>query len=156
MAEVKRYWELRSSYWARSPYDGDPHALQNVCHPGAPLWLNRYYARFQEMASGYSFTSCLHQSRGARALDVGCGTGRWSRFLHERGYHTDGIDRQPDLIQANRRRYPHINFICTPIQEYSADEPFDFLRHGYTAHSFQAPTGGDLQITGASKARRPH
>src|SRR5829696_4026388 len=123
--EVKRYWELRSSYWARSPHDGDPHALQNVCHPGAPLWLNRYYARFQEMAYQALLDLLPPPAPKQRALDVGCGAGRWCRLLYERGYHTVGIDLQPDLIQSNRSRYPHIDFLCTPVQEYSAEEPFD-------------------------------
>src|SRR5215211_9355855 len=72
--EVKRYWELRSSYWARSPHDGDPHALQNVCHPEAPLWLNRYYARFQEMAYRALLDLLPPPAPKQRALDIG-----WSR-----------------------------------------------------------------------------
>jgi 2-polyprenyl-3-methyl-5-hydroxy-6-metoxy-1,4-benzoquinol methylase len=125
--EVKRYWELRSSYWARSPHDGDPHALQNVCHPGAPLWLNRYYARFQEMAYQALLDLLPPPAPKQRALDVSLGAGRWCRLLYERGYHTVGIDLQPDLIQSNRSRYPHIDFLCTPVQEYSAEEPFDLV-----------------------------
>jgi len=37
-----------------------------------------------------------------RALDVGCGTGRFARRLAQRGIQVDAIDRSPAAIQAAR------------------------------------------------------
>lgn len=125
--EMRTYWQLHSSHWAGIDYQRDPDGLTNVCFPGAPLWLNHYYARFQKKVYRTLFMRIPPPVAGARALDIGCGAGRWCRFLNERGYETTGIDLQPELIEINRDRYPDMDFICMSIQDYVADEPFDVV-----------------------------
>jgi SAM-dependent methyltransferase len=45
--------------------------------------------------------------RGRRALDVGCGTGRWAAALAERyGCKVWGVDRSPEMIEVARARVP--------------------------------------------------
>ncbi|WP_407181044.1 class I SAM-dependent methyltransferase [Bradyrhizobium sp. STM 3562] len=47
------------------------------------------------------------QGRGfQRALDVGCGEGRFCRLLNAAGIHTTGIDPTPALLETARRRDP--------------------------------------------------
>lgn len=123
--DMKKYWKIHSSHWAEINYEQDPEGLTNVCHPGAPFWLNQYYAQLQKKVYQMLFTNVPPSNSSARALDVGCGAGRWCRFLADRGYRTVGIDLQPELIEINRHRYPNIEFFCTSIQDYSAKEPFD-------------------------------
>jgi 2-polyprenyl-3-methyl-5-hydroxy-6-metoxy-1,4-benzoquinol methylase len=125
-SQVKRFYEARSSYWERGGYD-DPDALGNVVMTGEPLWVNEYFARSQQMAYQALFDLTPSPRPGAKALDIGCGAGRWARFLSEHGYQTVGIDLQPALIEAARGRYPNIDFLCTSVQEYSSEEPFDLV-----------------------------
>jgi 2-polyprenyl-3-methyl-5-hydroxy-6-metoxy-1,4-benzoquinol methylase len=125
--EMKEYWRTHSSRWADIDYSVDPDGLENVCFPGAPLRLNQYHARSQMSAYEKLLSRLPTGSDRKRALEVGCGAGRWCRFLAERGWETIGIDLQPELIEMNRVRYPHIEFYCTPVQEYSDKEPFDFI-----------------------------
>ena len=40
---------------------------------------------------------------GAKALDAGCGTGRYAIELGRRGYVVDGVDRSPELIDVAKR-----------------------------------------------------
>jgi len=94
---------------------------------GEPLWVNNYFARSQQMAYQALFDLTSSPRPGARALDIGCGAGRWARFLSEHGYQTVGIDLQPALIEAARRRYPNIDFLRTSVQEYFSEEPFDLV-----------------------------
>lgn len=125
--DMKKYWEIHSSHWAEINYEQYPEGLTNVCHPGAPFWLNQYYAQLQKKVYQMLFTKVPPPNSSARALDVGCGAGRWCRFLADSGYKTVGIDLQPELIEINRRRYYDINFFCTSIQDYSPEETFDII-----------------------------
>src|SRR5919199_192370 len=125
--EMKRYWAVHSFRRATLDFDRDPEGLDIVCHTGAPLWLNRYYARYQKMVYEKLFSLLPFPRLGARALDVGCGTGRWCRFLAERGYRVTGIDWQQELIESNRARCPEIQYLRTSIQEFAPEEPFDLV-----------------------------
>ena len=97
-----------------------------MCQPGLPLWLNRYYARFQRLVYRDLLSSQVSDRRG-RALDIGCGAGRWSRLLADEGYDTVGIDLQRELIEANRRRYRDIEFHTASAQDFVTVEPFDLI-----------------------------
>ncbi|MBN1919295.1 MAG: class I SAM-dependent methyltransferase [Verrucomicrobia bacterium] len=65
--------------------------------------------------------------RGSRLLDVGCGTGHWSRFLARLGFLVVGIDISPALIETarsstcNRCRFLVANAHELPF----ADKAFD-------------------------------
>lgn len=41
---------------------------------------------------------------GSRVLDIGCGTGRFSRWLAESGYRVVGVDRSMPMLAAAQRR----------------------------------------------------
>ncbi|MCK5605263.1 class I SAM-dependent methyltransferase [Candidatus Pacearchaeota archaeon] len=83
------YWDLRGEQW-----------------PGhfACMWpnnnLNYYYHREQlELINKH-----LPDINGAYVLDVGCGTGRSSRYLAKRGGRVLGIDFSPKAIEAAKRQ----------------------------------------------------
>src|SRR5580704_9170375 len=92
-SQAQEYWRVH--YGRRAPVDleADADGLNNVCHPGRPLWLNRYYARFQEVVFRKLLAAAVADpppggttSGGPpRALDVGCGAGRWCRLLASEG-----------------------------------------------------------------------
>jgi SAM-dependent methyltransferase len=121
---MERYWRTQAAARARVDWERDPDGLGNVCHAGVPAYLNEHYARGQR-AVFQTFLSSLELRVGMRALDVGCGAGRWSRLLLERGLAVTGIDLQPDLIERSRARYPQATFECCSIQEFQPDGPFD-------------------------------
>jgi len=125
--EVKEYWLIRSATWSHIDYHHDPDGFVNVCMAGEPIRVNQHIAFCQRRAYSKLFELIPTSPRGSKALDVGCGAGRWCRFLAEQGYETTGIDLQPDLLESNRRRYPHIAFSCTPIQDYHQPHKFDLI-----------------------------
>jgi SAM-dependent methyltransferase len=43
-------------------------------------------------------------ARGARVLEVGCGTGKLTELLAARGLHVDAVDPGPNMIEAARKR----------------------------------------------------
>jgi SAM-dependent methyltransferase len=113
--EMRRYWRAHARRFQDLDRSRDPEGLTNVCFAGAPLWLNRFAARFQR-ATFLRLLAHVGGIGGLRALDVGCGVGRWSRLLSEGGARVTGIDLQPETLRANRVRLPACRFV-----EMSAD-----------------------------------
>jgi 2-polyprenyl-3-methyl-5-hydroxy-6-metoxy-1,4-benzoquinol methylase len=126
--ELRDYWEHHVEHEGRLDRDSDPDALGNVCWPGQPLWLNRHLARLQEAAYGELIQLTPTPGPSQRALDVGCGSGRWCRILAARGF-TDvlGIDLQTALIESNRRRMPELRFEVAALQEFNDPDGFDLI-----------------------------
>jgi ubiquinone/menaquinone biosynthesis C-methylase UbiE len=47
---------------------------------------------------------------GGVVLDLGCGPGRVTRFLHDQGLDVTGLDLSPEMIAAARTRFPELRF----------------------------------------------
>jgi SAM-dependent methyltransferase len=121
------YWRLHDRRFGDIDYSRDPEGLVNVCAAGQPLWLGRYYARFQQIVYERLLRPLRDPESGMRALDVGCGAARWCTLLAERGYDVTGIDIQPTLIAENRRRFPDMAFFDVPVQEFTDEERFHLV-----------------------------
>lgn len=122
-----RYWKTHYSVRGSVDWRADPDGLNNVCYSGAPPIVNRYHDRTQRRAYLRLLAPLLPFRPEARALDVGCGAGRWSRLLRSSGLDVTGIDLQDDLIARNRGRHPEIHFEICPVQDFDSDEPFDLV-----------------------------
>lgn len=123
---LQSYWESHADGDGQLDLDADPDALGNVVWPGQPLWLNAHISSLQEPV----YTSLLTRiptRLGHRALDVGCGSGRWSRVLAGHGYDVTGIDLQTALIELNRARYPDLQFHRVAFQDFVADHQFELV-----------------------------
>lgn len=96
--ELQPYWDRVSLAYAPD----DP--LAAVCYPGAPVWLNRFFARLQWTAVVRALGP--ENLRGKRALDIGCGFGRWTRWLTQRGADAVGVDPTEGMLAAARRASP--------------------------------------------------
>lgn len=65
---------------------------------------------------------------GASVLDVGCGSGRVSRLLADRGFDVVGIDVSEPLVEKARSLFPDIEFRVEDVREASFDaESFDYV-----------------------------
>ena len=74
-----------------------------------------------------------HLARGARLLDVGCGTGSGSKYFFDHGMRVKGLDLSGSMIEVARRSYPHIRFTRKDIRDsnYPAGEQ-DAIWAGYS------------------------
>jgi 2-polyprenyl-3-methyl-5-hydroxy-6-metoxy-1,4-benzoquinol methylase len=124
--EMREYWGSHHGSRAWLDLAGDPDGLDNVCHTGAPRWLNEYYARYQALVYRRLLAKVPRQP-GQRALDIGCGAGRWCKLLAEEGFEVEGIDLQTELLELNRQRYPHIAFHDGAVQEFTPGHKFDLV-----------------------------
>ena len=72
---------------------------------------------------------------GQRVLDVGCGTGFFTRYYIERGAHVTGIDIAPTSIERLGAHYPQATFILGDVSEtpvpgtFAIVNAFDVLYH---------------------------
>lgn len=66
-------------------------------------------------------------------LDAGCGTGRMSRYLTDRGCRTVGIDLSPGMVEMARRDHPELSFSVGSIVGLPyADGCFDAAMYWYS------------------------
>ena len=89
------YWEDRARRFA-----AQGTGLAAVCSYGMP----EFYNRFIDFGQRLALAPWLRLPPGAKALDVGCGIGRWSRLLAARGAQVTGIDLSPTMIAQAKQR----------------------------------------------------
>ena len=58
--------------------------------------------------------------RGARVLDLGCGTGEDALFLTRHGVQVTGLDPSPAMIAQARSKVESAVFFCRPAEEVGA------------------------------------
>lgn len=125
--EMKSYWQAHSRVARTLDRTIDPEGLANVCYSGEPLWFNRFAARWQRM----TFLKLLDSAgdiSGKMVLDVGCGTGRWSRLMRDRGAIVTGIDLQSETLRDNPARIPECRFVEMSADSMGfEDDSFDLI-----------------------------
>jgi SAM-dependent methyltransferase len=92
---------------ARQTYDA--MAADYVAHAEA----NPYTALYE--APGLQ--ALLPPVTGLRVLDAGCGGGRTSSWLVERGAEVVGVDASPELVRLARERLPSASFAVADLAE---------------------------------------
>jgi ubiquinone/menaquinone biosynthesis C-methylase UbiE len=79
---------------------------------------------------------------GCQVLDAGCGAGRMSRYLADRGCRVEGVDLSPGMVAMARRDHPDLSFAEGSLTELPySDGEFDGVMLWYsiihTPHSGQ-------------------
>jgi len=82
------------------------------------------YDRFEKQAIDSLLADIAQQSR---LLEVGCGTGHWSRYFSDKGFEVTGIDRSPEMIKIARQKHiPNSRFEIADGRNLPfEDESFD-------------------------------
>lgn len=63
--------------------------------------------------------------KGARVLDVACGTGVLFPDYIKRGALVTAVDISPEMVKIARSKFPEINIICGDVEEITFSEEFD-------------------------------
>jgi len=76
------------------------------------LWYETPEGKMYDQAEKSTVLKLLRPAKpGDRLLDVGCGTGHWSRVFADQGYEVTGIDICPEMSEVARSRdYPGCYF----------------------------------------------
>ena len=72
-----------------------------------------------------------------KVIDVGCGPGRATMYLYEKGFDVHSFDLSTGSIGLSQRRAPHNKYICgTNLSLPLASETFDVVvSHGVIHHT---------------------
>ena len=97
------------SHWDERGLAAGESETDAVCYPGAPAFLNRY-ADWSQRRAVEALIALVGELAGKHALDVGCGTGRWTELLAVRGAAVIGIDRSETMLAEARRRRRGLDF----------------------------------------------
>jgi ubiquinone/menaquinone biosynthesis C-methylase UbiE len=60
--------------------------------------------------------------RPARVLDIGCGVGRVTSYLHERGLDVRGLDLSPAMVATARSAHPNLTFDVASMTNVPVDD----------------------------------
>jgi 2-polyprenyl-3-methyl-5-hydroxy-6-metoxy-1,4-benzoquinol methylase len=102
---IAGFWDERARTFARADAEG----WSAVCHRGAPEYFNAFLDWSQHRALR-PLLSAITYRPGDPAVDVGCGTGRWTRVLHRLGLDAKGFDVAPGMVERARELSPDISF----------------------------------------------
>jgi 2-polyprenyl-3-methyl-5-hydroxy-6-metoxy-1,4-benzoquinol methylase len=107
--------------------------------------FRRLAAEGKDLAGEARFVDALVPPH-SRILDAGCGTGRLSKALHDRGHTVLGVDVDPVLIEAATTDYPGPRYVVADLATLDLDEePFDAALLAGNVLVFVAP-GSEVDV----------
>ena len=128
--------------------------------PKSKEHMNEYYSKRLD-AHGNSIATLVYSSeeqkdkryalmadigaidQAGSVLDVGCGLGHFCEFLRQHGWKGEytGLDINPNMIEAAKKRLPSDNFICGDLLTEATDKKYDYVFCGATVE--HRPKFGD-------------
>jgi 2-polyprenyl-3-methyl-5-hydroxy-6-metoxy-1,4-benzoquinol methylase len=105
----------------------------------SPYYHLLYMHRDQQEAGLFLQNLLEHISlpRGAEILDLACGKGRHSIFLHSKGYNVTGIDLSVESITiAKKQESPGLHFIRDDMRTFSLNMKFDCILNLFTSFGY--------------------
>jgi SAM-dependent methyltransferase len=85
------------------------------------------------------FVALTRLQRGARVIDLGCGSGAFTALLRARGYDVVGLDIAEELVEVGRSRFPNIEFVQGDIEDIPFPEgAFDGILLSGVLHHFDS------------------
>ena len=102
-----------------------------------------------------AFAEAVTASDDPRVLDAGCGTGRISRYLTERGCLVQGVDLSSSMVEMARRNHPDLVFTVGSLTDLPyPDEQFAGVMLWYSI--IHTPPAGQARIFAeATRVLRP-
>lgn len=64
--------------------------------------IGKRYDKLEKQVIGRMLAGVV--AKGSRILDVGCGTGHWSRYFSDQGFDVTGVDLSAQMIKAARQK----------------------------------------------------
>src|ERR1700680_128611 len=101
---------------------------------------------------GADLVPLLAPQSGERILDIGCGTGHLTAQIADSGARMVGVDRSPEMVNAARKAYPHLQFDVADARDLPYRAEFDAVFSNATLHWIHEP---ELVIRSVRNALQP-
>lgn len=102
----------------------------------SPYYHILYKNRNEAEAAAFldALTQCLKLPKGAKVLDLPCGKGRHSHYLHQLGFQVTGADLAPHSIaEANKEAEPGLKYLVHDIRQPFPEQDFDAVFNLFTS-----------------------
>ena len=100
-----------------------------VYNQSSDFYLARIGSRISEEAEPpedqahlAAFAAAVLASGGGPVLDLGCGVGRATSYLHDAGLTISGVDISTGMLDGARASHPHLHFAEGSFVELTADD----------------------------------
>jgi cyclopropane fatty-acyl-phospholipid synthase-like methyltransferase len=114
------------------------------------LYNNRDYTEAERFIS--NLIQYLRIEKGSKVLDLACGRGRHSRFLHTKGMEVLGVDLSQNSIDfAKKESKPGLEFAVHDMREPLNRGEFDYVLNLFTSFGYFDSEGDDLKTLSAIK-----
>ena len=129
-AAERRVAEVRSvlAESERAPGARPAEVLEQDCCTGYTRWSGGYDSRPDPLreCEGALMREIMGRFAVGDALDAGCGTGRHTEFLLQKGHRVIGVDASAGMLEIARTRLPDVEFRvgdvgALPVQSSSMD-----------------------------------
>ncbi|MGH8823218.1 MAG: class I SAM-dependent methyltransferase [Jiangellaceae bacterium] len=99
-------------------------------------WDTRTYDRDFAFVSAYGaeLLDWLDPQPGERVVDLGCGTGELAARIVDAGATVIGIDSDPAMVAAARKRLPDADLRVADAHDFTVDEPVDAVFSNAALH----------------------
>jgi SAM-dependent methyltransferase len=116
--EPREFWDRRLA----GHFD-----LRGTGETGLPLAYNRACYALRREVLERTLRAAGVTLRGARVLDVGCGTGFFTDFYLGQGADVTGLDIAPTSVERLRQLFPQARFLLADVSEAEIEGRFDVV-----------------------------
>jgi SAM-dependent methyltransferase len=114
----REFWEQRLS---------EHFDLRGTGEPGLSLGYNRACYALRRSVLDRALREAGVDPRGRRVLDVGCGTGFFTRYYLDRGAEVTGVDIAPVSVERLSAAHPEARFVLADVGETAPEGRFDVV-----------------------------
>jgi len=101
-SSLESFWQRHDDQLESHTALGSPDLTHDL-YRGMPGWFNKFFNKYQNRSVRILMEHIAHEI-DAPALDIGCGTGRWTEFLYGQRYQAFGFDiGEASLLHARQR-----------------------------------------------------
>jgi SAM-dependent methyltransferase len=96
---------------------------------GTTDWAAAYYTDDLQQHGSFLQLSTVGDFNNSTVLDVGCGQGKFYRFLKQNKIQCDyeGIDITPKMIEFAKQKNPNAKFTCSDFLDASLTKTYDWV-----------------------------